>query len=568
MNNKNSQDSLLVHLFATKENALKIIVLIISVFLAILAMAFSAEEFFNRLSRELIEYVNVDSGLYYTVGKGMASGLIPYADLYENKPPLIFLMSELSYLLTGDFYLMNVFSFLGFLTIFLVPIALTAVICVKEHKDIVTVFILTSLSIPFSVAFSCYCEKNAAFVQVETFGVACLLLSFFCMSLSLGHEVKFYSPSIILSGFFLGLAAMLKEPFAVLGVYAFLYFLKSRKDWISRFLVPTLYGGLVAVIILLATRSFVPYFTIYLRNMFSNHITEYGSPWERGIHLFKLFDHLRVYSLSLEVLTSFAIGFDGLLSGLNKYSDDLKKDLLWRGLHVFKVLGFLLLSSFMVGLGGQYFNHHYLFAVPFYLLTFADLIHQILTFDYSQLRVFCRSEKGKKKEFKLAPITASATCAVIFSSCLIGLYSSLKPVKVDRSLSLVVEQDKAYAKYIDDILDAYGASTYLYMGFNRYGEIICEYTSHLPSGPCFVQDPDNFETEDSFFAKSFMDQLYSVDILVDYYLSVGVLKMQTRVYMSQNFTLSVPISVFSANIEEPSGFPYKIYYRTSSTVLP
>src|SRR5574344_1731132 len=134
MNNKNFQDSLLVHLFATKENALKIIVLIISVFLAILAMAFSAEEFFNRLSRELIEYVNVDSGLYYTVGKGMASGLIPYADLYENKPPLIFLMSELSYLLTGDFYLMNVFSFLGFLTIFLVPIALTAVICVKEHK--------------------------------------------------------------------------------------------------------------------------------------------------------------------------------------------------------------------------------------------------------------------------------------------------------------------------------------------------------------------------------------------------------------------------------------------------
>ena len=40
----------------------------------------------------------------WTIGHGILKGLVPYRDLYETKPPGIFLVSALSYLVTGGDY--------------------------------------------------------------------------------------------------------------------------------------------------------------------------------------------------------------------------------------------------------------------------------------------------------------------------------------------------------------------------------------------------------------------------------------------------------------------------------
>jgi 4-amino-4-deoxy-L-arabinose transferase-like glycosyltransferase len=75
----------------------------------------AAPEVFGRLGYELHEIANWDTGMYYTIGKGLAHGITPYSGLYENKPPMIFLLSAISYKLTSGYYLVNILSFFSFL---------------------------------------------------------------------------------------------------------------------------------------------------------------------------------------------------------------------------------------------------------------------------------------------------------------------------------------------------------------------------------------------------------------------------------------------------------------------
>lgn len=77
-------------------------------FLALLFAVLSAAtlavclpELIGRISYERQEIGNWDTYLYYTVGHALKEGKIPYADMYENKPPMIFLLASLSYNFTA-----------------------------------------------------------------------------------------------------------------------------------------------------------------------------------------------------------------------------------------------------------------------------------------------------------------------------------------------------------------------------------------------------------------------------------------------------------------------------------
>ena len=92
-------------------------------FLALLFAVLSAAtlavclpELIGRISYEGQEIGNWDTYLYYTVGHALKEGKIPYADMYENKPPMIFLLASLSYNFTGGYRLVNFFSAFAFLT--------------------------------------------------------------------------------------------------------------------------------------------------------------------------------------------------------------------------------------------------------------------------------------------------------------------------------------------------------------------------------------------------------------------------------------------------------------------
>lgn len=61
----------------------------------------------------------VDANIYFTIGKGMMHGSVPYVDLYDQKGPVAFLLFGLASLVSGTsffgVYLLEVLAFSGFL---------------------------------------------------------------------------------------------------------------------------------------------------------------------------------------------------------------------------------------------------------------------------------------------------------------------------------------------------------------------------------------------------------------------------------------------------------------------
>ena len=61
----------------------------------------------------------VDANIYFTIGKGMMHGRVPYADLYDQKGPVAFLLFGLASLVSGKsffgVYLLETLAFSGFL---------------------------------------------------------------------------------------------------------------------------------------------------------------------------------------------------------------------------------------------------------------------------------------------------------------------------------------------------------------------------------------------------------------------------------------------------------------------
>lgn len=54
----------------------------------------------------LYPYQNrVDQNCFFTVGKGMMTGLVPYRDLFEQKGPLLYFLHGLAYLISPDSFI-------------------------------------------------------------------------------------------------------------------------------------------------------------------------------------------------------------------------------------------------------------------------------------------------------------------------------------------------------------------------------------------------------------------------------------------------------------------------------
>ncbi len=66
---------------------------------------------------------NVDTPIYWAIGHGILKGFVPYRDMYETKPPGIFLLSALSYLVTGGGALTHVPPVIVLLFVALAPLA-------------------------------------------------------------------------------------------------------------------------------------------------------------------------------------------------------------------------------------------------------------------------------------------------------------------------------------------------------------------------------------------------------------------------------------------------------------
>lgn len=519
-------------------------------------------DFFDRYFYELKRPFTWDTTMYYAVGKGMSHGLKPYADLFENKPPMIFFMASISYSLTGDYYLCNVLSFVLLTLTTLAPTVCTIILLVKnKEKNVVTYALFTLATLFVGFLLGGYLQLRSGEVQVELFG-AFFVLAYLLTAKSIKVEkTKLYSPKIIISSVFLMVGVMFKEPFILVAFASAMLFCTTPKEWLYRFILPCAYGGFLGVILLICTGTFIPYLTIYLPHMMGNHISIYGSPFERMKKFEKLLNDIGGYSGLLQGLIAISSLYAIIKIFTEKTQDKrLIAQVIYFLVKIVKVILIPFIISFVVGLGGQYYNHHYIFALPCYVLMIVQAFE-----DLSLLLAKPREEQNANKVETnfIGKFVAGALCSASIAG-LLGIYLLPQP-KYDHydKILAYAETMKDDAKYVDKILDLLGEDTYQYFGFN--GPVFYCYTVHDPKGPVFFQDPNNLQSEDTFFAKNLKKQMQETNVFIVSYVKCGVLTDYVNDYIKENFILIEKSDKKSLieSVEKPKTFKYKVYIRKS-----
>lgn len=529
---------------------------------AIVIYCFASKELYARLHFELSEIASCDANLFYTVGRFMASGKRPYLDAYENKPPIIFLISELSYLMSGGFYLVNVSSFLCCLNLLLVPLAICIIVSIKRKMSYVSTSLMSVLVFIISIFLMFYAEARSGEVMCELFGASALVDAILCLAiLPKDKKIHFYDARIILSGFFFGVAAMFKEPFALLGIFVYLLLVENKKDLLNKVVLPISYAIFTVFVILLATNSIEGYFTIYLPNMLNNHITDNDlSLTDRMKDFRRLFDDINAFSKYLFMLVVVLL-FLSVLRSVTLFNDE--HPYLALPLRVTRILLpfiYLYIASLCVGLGGQYFWHHYAFALPLYYSVLIDsglfIGEQLTTVSSYPLSKdnFKEAAKELNKPFVSVSIVAVLTLTIISGY---GLKKHEFKMKEEEMVNYV-KKAKEDAEYIDAVLDKLGYDSYLFIGFNGTDRPYC-YTKHLPLGPTFVQDKDNFKEKDTFFVNSFLEDLHATNIIVFSSYQIPVIEDEVKQYIADNFETNKPEAVNEIN--KPVTFFYTLYFR-------
>lgn len=199
--------------------------------------------------------------LYFVVGRGIINGLLPYKDLYETKPPGMFLLSALSLRVTGDEQLLGFLSILVLLTIAVIP----AIYVWRMYRNTPRAEKLLPLIISLSggVLISLYLEHWANGMETELF--AALPASLYALTLFLPARKKW--TALIIRSALLAVAVGLKEPYLFVTCAVALLSVRSIREFLEVFVSPLLCAAAAGVCILFVLGYFAPYVTLYLPNI-------------------------------------------------------------------------------------------------------------------------------------------------------------------------------------------------------------------------------------------------------------------------------------------------------------
>lgn len=218
---------------------------------------------------------------------------------------------------------------------------------------------------------------------------------------------------------------------------------------------------------------------------------------------------------------------------LNRTGNDLssRRRLVFSVIDFVKVVLIVYLVSFSVGLGGQYYNHHYVFAVPFYIAAFIFIVKEI----ESRLKVII------------------GVLLIISSS----VFYLLPDYQYDQNVLDAYPVMEEQAEYVDGLLNHYEIDRYQYLGFN--GNRFYGLTEHSPLGPVFIQDPNNFKEDDTWFTRNLRQQMEEAQILIVEKLNAPVMNDELSRMITEDFTLEPWDDTYNEDV--PEDFEYTIYYR-------
>lgn len=336
----------------------------------------------------------------------------------------------------------------------------------------------------------------------------------------------------VLSSLSLAFSVMMKEPFLLICIFCAFMFVDNFRDFIKCILIPCICGGVAVLALLTVTGTLVPYFTIYVSHMFETRLSGASSVFSKMKSVFKLYLDLNDFSHFFYLLVMFFI----ILTFLRPLFK--KKGEVYILYHVLRVCAAVLIASLCVGMGGQYYNHHYIFALPLYcsFIIYGGAVF----FEF----------KPKKDIVRKAMIILWGTVLIIAGVIINVSYDNY---------TNKYESIKAKAEYVDEMMDFYEEDRYQYLGFNGENEFF-GLTEHSPLGPVFAQDSNNFLTADTWFAECIKKQMDECDIIIFRSYEMPAMNDYVMSIIDEKFT-ETPAKKF--DVSPPNGFDYKVYFRKS-----
>jgi len=338
----------------------------------------------------------VDPNAFFTVGKGMAHGLVPYRDLFEQKGPLLYALHALAYTVSHQ-------TFFG---VYILE-SLAMFVNLYFTYKISRLYLNQLASVLISIIFPIFILNHNSFRfgdSAEEFSIPFLIV-FFYLVLNQFHDNRFFSFSkmfYFLNGIMVGCVFWIKFTLigAWLGFYfALLIFSLLFKNWKNLILVVvfTLLG------FVLSSAPWIAYFGIHhaitdLVNVYIKfNLFSYPSQFSivgKLINSAILFG--KVFNQNLEVKVMMVIGLVGFLL-TRKFLLNKAQKYTFVSIIIFLILG--------VYYGGRSYPYYFLIIVPvssFGLITIGYYIQ-------------FASEKGQKKfgELRWDVLITSALLSIV-----------------------------------------------------------------------------------------------------------------------------------------------------------
>jgi hypothetical protein len=480
---------------------------------AFIALAYGAALLGVRVWYEALGPYNVDTPLYWTVGRWMLHGLVPYRDLYETKPPGIFMLSAVSYLLTSGFGLTHVTQIFSLLFVALAPLAYVPKLVRTRSSALLDAPVFLSLW-AVVLLIAAYVADRGSAVQVETHGLVGVV----------GYTLLLGKPG---RNAFLGraLGALvcigMKEPFFLSLVAAYLVTTPTVRRLWSDLVGPLALASVVGTIVLLTFGWFTAYTRIYLKSMLGAHVNLAGTPVSRTVTALDLtWNNVQEYSTLLPALLVYCMGVYLFLPDAGSASPLGHTGQRFQAL----VLG-LLLVGLAVGMGGTFYEHHYIFALPVLLATLFVLMARCG--DGSSAHTWLRAG--------FVGLALATVCV------------KWTPAKVYRErAAAIAAQDAAAresAEVIDSLMDRLHVDRYLFLGPGGYMPFA--YTRHAPLGPLFFQQVMFFEGHYPWFVKQFRRRLDEAQVVVMHEHFTGSLDDEVRAKLAADFRVLPPGAILA-----------------------
>ncbi len=305
---------------------------------------------------ELAGAYHTDTAIYLTVARGVLNGLTPYADLYENKPPGIFLLAALSLKLFGDVTLLTA---LQALILMLFPFCLLMpVLYGRSFSPRGSIRALVAWMIGCALAL--YAAAMAGTLLPESFGAF-----FGCAFVAVvATRQRFTWAVTAVLSLLLACAVGIKEPFVLSTLAGALLVLPSLRST-QRLVLPVLITAAAGIQAMILLGYLWPYVTIDLAHIFGFHLFNawgtVGEPlWLRTIDIPRIFWNLWSVSPVLPFIIA-PLWIGSLVLLLRRESVRTAR---------LSVLARWLAASWLttlaVGLTGDFYGHHFVFAVPLY----------------------------------------------------------------------------------------------------------------------------------------------------------------------------------------------------------